>query len=70
MMAKRLPKLEVFEGIAAFAGESWYWHLRSANGQIQLHSEGYPTRAHAVRGAIAAQKAMARAILMPHKPTP
>lgn len=55
----KTPRLEVFRG-----KRRWYWHLQSRNGQIQCPSEGYATKAGAVRGAKAAQRAMAIATVV------
>lgn len=43
-------RFEVFEGVDNAAGPAqWYWHLRGANGEIVCSSEGYATKASAVR---------------------
>lgn len=41
----RPTKIQFFEG----RDEKWYVHVRAANGQIRLPSQGYSTRAHARR---------------------
>ncbi len=43
-MNKR-PKFEVFKG------KEWYFRLRGANGEIVCQSEGYTTKADALRAA-------------------
>jgi uncharacterized protein YegP (UPF0339 family) len=39
--------IEIFKG----KDSQWYLHLKSRNGKITLASEGYTTRAHALRAA-------------------
>jgi uncharacterized protein len=56
----RKSKFEVQENSA---GE-WYWHMRAANGQILGHGEGYKTRAGALRGVAACQRAAASAVVI------
>jgi uncharacterized protein YegP (UPF0339 family) len=56
---KRTPRIEIFSN-----GSEWFFHLRSVNGKLQLQSEPYPTKAHAQRGAVAAQKAMSAAVIV------
>jgi uncharacterized protein YegP (UPF0339 family) len=57
MMAAKHPKYEVFKG----KGAAWYFRLVAGNGKIVMQSEGYPTKAHAQRGARAADKTSAYA---------
>ena len=45
----RVPKFEVFRG--KVPDNDWYFHLRAANGEIIAASEGYKTKAGAIRGA-------------------
>ena len=57
-MAARKPKIEIWQAMIA-SGKLpavWRWHLTARNGEIQCPSEGYTTRAGAIRGALAAQR--------------
>lgn len=58
----RKPKIEVFRGYEWGAGPNdWYFHLRGPNGEVQNASEGYKTRAGAIKGAKAMKRNAAAA---------
>ena len=56
-MSARLPHFEYWQS----GSGGWYFHLRGANGQIQLVSEAYKTRGGVLRGIGACQLNTARA---------
>jgi hypothetical protein len=61
-MRPRKPRITVYRG----ADAQWYWRLVAANGNVQADgAEGYTRRASAQRAVKAAQRAMARAVIVP-----
>lgn len=57
------PKFEYWRG----ADNQWYWHLKSANGEIVQQGEGYKRKAGALSGIAAAKRAAAIARVVERK---
>lgn len=62
-MSSPSPKFEVFQD----CGGEWRWRLKASNGEIVAGGEGYKTKAGAIRGTQALQRAakLARVIVRP-----
>lgn len=55
-----MSKIEIFRDTS---GE-WRWRLKARNGEIVASGEGYKTKAGAMRGAAAMQRAAASAMVV------
>lgn len=61
-----IPRFEVFKGEEPVE-QSWYWHLRGGNGEIQCQSESYGSERDARRGVWDARWSALKAWLQPIK---
>jgi uncharacterized protein YegP (UPF0339 family) len=58
---RRQPQFEIMHSQCLHTSRAtrWYFHLRSANGEISLQSELYPTKNHARRAIVRLIKVIA-----------